>query len=104
MSFQFEGKQSNKRGCLLAHKRFHQLNQDRDMTNARFLEKFLTSVSVLEQYGEGVGRDEGAIEDEIKEAGYTIPVSDKETKTASDTSRDKFLAWHSCMHWTDTAA
>jgi hypothetical protein len=61
------------------------------MTNVHFLEKFLTSVSVLEQYGGGVGRDEGGIEDEIAEAGYTMPVSDKETKTASDTARDKFL-------------
>jgi hypothetical protein len=61
------------------------------MTNASFLEKFLTSVSVLEQYGGTLGRDEGGIEDEITEAGYTLPASDKETKNASDTARDKFL-------------
>jgi hypothetical protein len=46
LSFQFEGRLSKMRGRLLANKRFHQLNQDRD---TRFLEKFLTSVSVLEQ-------------------------------------------------------
>jgi hypothetical protein len=39
------------------------------MTNARFIEKFLTSVSVLEQYGGTLGRDEGGIEDKITEAG-----------------------------------
>jgi hypothetical protein len=61
------------------------------MTNARFLEKFLTSVSVLEQYGRTLGRNEGGIKDDITEAGYTLPASDKETKTASDTARDKFL-------------
>jgi hypothetical protein len=91
LSFQFEGQQSKKRGRLLAHRRFHQLVQDRYMTNARFLEKFLTSVSILEQYGGTLGRDEGGIEDEITEAGYTLPASDMETKTASDTARDKFL-------------
>jgi lipopolysaccharide biosynthesis protein len=91
LSFQFEGHQSKTRGRLLAHIRFHQLTQDRDMTNARFLEKFLTSVSVLEQYGGTLGRDEGGIEDDIAEAGYTMPASDKATQTASDTARDKFL-------------
>jgi hypothetical protein len=91
LSFQFEGQQSKTRGRLLAHRRFHQLVQYRDMTNARFLEKFLTSVSVLEQDGGTLGRDEGGIEDEITEAGYTLPTSDKETKTASDTATDKFL-------------
>jgi hypothetical protein len=35
--FQFEGQHSKTRGLLLAHKRFHQLNQTRDMTDARFL-------------------------------------------------------------------
>jgi hypothetical protein len=48
-------------------------------------------VSVLEQYGGTLGRDEGRIEDEITEAGYTLPAIDKETKSASDTARDKFL-------------
>jgi hypothetical protein len=91
LSFQFEGHQSNTRGRLLAHGRFHQLALDRDMTNARFLEKFLTSVSVLEQYGGTLGRDEGVIEDKIAEAGYTMPASDKDTQTASDTARDKLL-------------
>jgi hypothetical protein len=61
------------------------------MMNACFLENFLTSVSLLEQYGGAVVRNEGAIEDEITESGYTITVSDNETKTASDTARDKFL-------------
>jgi hypothetical protein len=91
LSFQFEGQQSKTRGRLLAHRQFHQLTQDREMTSARFLEKFLTSVSVLEQYGGTLSRDEGGIEDKIAETGYTMPVSDKETKTASDTARDKFL-------------
>jgi hypothetical protein len=91
LSFQVEGQKSKTRGRLLAHRRFHQLTQDRDMTNARFLEKFLTSVSVLEQYGGTLGRDEGGIEDDIAKGGYTMPASDKETQTASDTARDKFL-------------
>jgi hypothetical protein len=91
LSFQFEGQQSRTRGQLLPHRRFHQLFQDRDMTNARFLQKFLTSVSVLQQYRGTLGRDEGGIEDEITEAGYTLPASDNETKTASDTARYKFL-------------
>jgi hypothetical protein len=60
--------------------------------NARFLEKFLTAVSVLEQYRGTVGRDKGAVEDEIEVAGFTLPVSAAETKTASDVARNKFLA------------
>jgi hypothetical protein len=51
LSFQFEGQHSKTRGLVIAHKRFQYLNQTRDMTDARFLEKFLTSVVVLEQYG-----------------------------------------------------
>jgi hypothetical protein len=36
------------RGLVLAHKRFQYLNQTKDMTDACFLEKFLTYVAVLE--------------------------------------------------------
>jgi hypothetical protein len=92
LSYQFEGQQSKTRGWLLAHKRFHQLIQTREMTDDRFLEKFLTAVSVLEQYGGTIGRDEGTIEDEIEEADFTLSVSAAETKTASDVARNKFLA------------
>jgi hypothetical protein len=92
LSYQFEGQQSKTRGRLLAHKRFHQLLQTKEMTDARFLEKILTGVSVLEQYGGTIGRDEGAVEDEIVTAGYTKPASIAETTAASDTSRSKSLA------------
>jgi hypothetical protein len=66
--------------------------QTRDTTNAGFLEQFLTSVEVLEQYGGTIGKDEGAIEDEIVAAGYTAPASVAERETASNTAREKFLA------------
>jgi hypothetical protein len=62
LSFQFEGQQSNTRSLLFAQKNFQHLIQSRDTTNARFLEQFLTSVSVLEQYGGTIGKDEVAIE------------------------------------------
>jgi hypothetical protein len=48
LSFQFEGQQSKTRSLTLDHKRFQQLMQTKDTTNAGFLEQFLTSVSVLE--------------------------------------------------------
>jgi hypothetical protein len=85
LSFQFEGQQSKIRSLMLAHKRFQHLIQSRDTTNARFLEQLLTSVSVLEQYGGTIGRDEGAIEDEIEAAGYTVPESATKRETASNT-------------------
>jgi hypothetical protein len=66
--------------------------QTRDTTNAGFLEQFLTSVSVLEQYGGTIGKDEGAIEDGIVAAGYTAPASATERETSSNTMREKFLA------------
>jgi hypothetical protein len=62
------------------------------MTDARFLEKFLTAVSVLEQYGGTIERYEGAVEDDIEIAGFTRPKSAAETKAALDVARNKFLA------------
>jgi hypothetical protein len=62
------------------------------MADARFLEKFLTAVSVLEPYGGTIGRDEGAVEDEIEVEGFTLPASAAETKTALDVARNKFIA------------
>jgi hypothetical protein len=92
LSFQFEGQQSKTRGLVLAHKRFQYLNQMRNMTDACFLEKFLTCVAVLEQYGGTIGRYQGAVEDEIDAAGYTILATAEETKEASDVAMRKFLA------------
>jgi hypothetical protein len=92
LSFQFEGQQPKTRSLTLAQKRFQHLIQTRDTMNAGFLEQFLTSVSVLEQYGGTIGKDEGAIEDEIVAAGYTAPASATERETASNTAREKFLA------------
>jgi hypothetical protein len=92
LSFQFEGQQSKTRSLTLAHKRFQHLIQTRDTTNTGFLEQFLTSVSVLEQYGGTIGKDEGAIEDGIVAAGYTAPASATERETSSNTMREKFLA------------
>jgi TolA-binding protein len=92
LSFQLEGQQSKTRGLVLAHKRFQYLNQTRDINDACFLEKFLTCVAVLEQYGGTIGRDQGAVEDEIDAAGYTILANAEETKQVSDVARSKFLA------------
>jgi hypothetical protein len=92
LSFKFEGQQSKTRSLTLAHKRFQYLIQARDTTNAGLVETFITSVSVLEQYGGTIGKDEGAIEDEIVAAGYTAPASATEKETASNTAREKFLA------------
>jgi hypothetical protein len=61
------------------------------MTYARFLEKFVTCVAVLEQYRGSIGRDQGAVEDEIDAAVYTILATAEETKQASDVARNKFL-------------
>jgi hypothetical protein len=77
---------------VLANKRFQYLNQTRDMTDACFLEKFLTCVAVLEQYGGTIGRDQGSVEDEIDAAGYTILATAEKTKQASNVARSKFLA------------
>jgi hypothetical protein len=49
-------------------------------------------VSVQEQYGGTIWKDEGAIKDEIEAAGYTAPASATERETASNTAREKFLA------------
>jgi hypothetical protein len=92
LSFQFEGQQSKTRGLVLAHKRFQYLNQTKDMTDACFLKKLLPCVAVLEQYRGTIGRDQGAVEDEIEAAGYTILATAEETKQASDIARSKFLA------------
>jgi hypothetical protein len=92
LSFQFEGQQSKTRSLTLAHKRFQHLMQTRYTTNVGFLEQFLTSVSILDQYGGTIRKDEGAIEDEIVAAGYTAPASVAEREASSNTAREKFLA------------
>jgi hypothetical protein len=61
------------------------------MTDLHFLEKFLTTVSVLKQYGGTIGRDQGAVDGEIETAGYTLPASMAETKAAFDVERSKFM-------------
>jgi hypothetical protein len=54
--YHFEGYKCQPMGMYLVHTHFYNLSQSRDTTDAQFLEKFMTCVSVIEQYGGIIGR------------------------------------------------
>jgi hypothetical protein len=71
----------------LAYTCVYNLSQSRDTTNAQFLEKFMTCLSIIEPYGDSNGMDKGTVEDEVIMAVYAIPSSVGEKQTASDKVR-----------------
>jgi hypothetical protein len=53
LTYQFDGQTYQAMALHQANKQFYGLHQGRDMTNAQFLERFHTSVYIVEQYGGG---------------------------------------------------
>jgi hypothetical protein len=46
-------------------KSFFGMYQGRDTSDAHYLDKFMTHVSVVGQYGGGIGKYDGAIQDKL---------------------------------------
>jgi hypothetical protein len=69
LAYQFEGQKYYAMALHQAKKSFFCLYQGRDTSDAHYLDKFMTRVSVVEQYGGWIGKDDGAIQDELGWAG-----------------------------------
>jgi hypothetical protein len=68
--------------------------QGREMTNAHFLEKFNTNVSIVEKYGGDVGIDAAAINAELVEVGVVDVglATEVERLAAQAQAKEKYLA------------
>jgi hypothetical protein len=73
---------------------FYMLRQDRNTTNAQYLEKFQTNVAVVEQFGGNIGRSTGAVRTELELAGFAdqTTAGKKDKLAATQRAKDKYLA------------
>jgi hypothetical protein len=94
LTYHFEGQRYQAMALHGALTRFYTLRQDRNTTNAQFLEKFQTNVAVVEQFGGNIGRNTGAVRAELESAGFTdqttAGVEDK--LAATQRAKEKYLA------------
>jgi hypothetical protein len=72
----------------LVHTLVYGMYQGRNMTNAQYLEKFQIRVSVIKQYGGGIGSDKGSVKEDLVIEGITSP---EETDNSSARAKDKYL-------------
>jgi hypothetical protein len=94
LTYHFEGQRYQAMTLHGALTRFYTLRQDRNTTNAQYLEKFQTNVAVVEQFGGNIGRNTGAVRAELESAGFTdqttAGVDDK--LAATQRAKYKYLA------------
>jgi hypothetical protein len=94
LTYHFEGQRYQAMALHGALTRFYTLRQDRNITHAQYLEKFQTNVAVVEQFGDNIGRNTGAVRAELESAGFTdqttAGVEDK--LAATQRAKDKYLA------------
>jgi hypothetical protein len=74
--------------------RFYTLRQDRNTTNAQYLEKFQTNVAVVEQFGGNIGRNTGAVRAKLESASFTdqTTAGNEDKLAATQLAKDKYLA------------
>jgi hypothetical protein len=75
LNYQFEGQKYHAMALHQSKKSFFDLYQGRDTSEAHYLDKFITHVSMVEQYGSCIGKDDGAIQDELGWAGVTVTLT-----------------------------
>jgi hypothetical protein len=90
--YQFEGQKYHHIALFQSHKRFYDFHQSREMTNAAFFKKFMTGISVIEQYSGSIGWNSGAIKGEFVVSGVALPGTTTEKQKASTKAKDKFLS------------
>jgi hypothetical protein len=62
------------------------------MTNAAFLEKIMTGISVIKKYGGSIGWNKGAIKDKLVTTGVALPGSTTKKHKSSTKANGNFLA------------
>jgi hypothetical protein len=89
----FEGQIYQALALYGALTRFYMLRQDRNTTNAQYLQKFQTNVAVVEQFGGKIGRNTGAVraELELAEFAYHTTAENKDKLAATQRAKDKYL-------------
>jgi hypothetical protein len=94
LTYQFEGQRYHAMALRQAKKSCYTLHQGLDTNDTHYLDKFMTRVSVVEQYGGSIGKKNGAIRAELTLAG----IPDAATATpaqkidAAKAAKDKCLA------------
>jgi hypothetical protein len=93
VSYQFEGQKYEDEALYQAMKRFYLFNQNREMTNAKFLETFQTLVSVITECGGEIGHNPRGIIRALKEKGGGLAsATPKELDEAKATAKERYLA------------
>jgi hypothetical protein len=95
LTYQFDGQKYHSMALHQAKKRFYNLYQGREMTNAQFLDKFQTCVTIVDQFRvDNLGRDYTAVKNEIKAMGIldAATATTEQKIEASQIARDKHLA------------
>jgi hypothetical protein len=59
--YKFDGQRTHAMSLHLANKCSYSMYQGRDISNAHYLEKFSTSLAVVDQFGGELGVDSGAV-------------------------------------------
>jgi hypothetical protein len=93
LTYKFEGHNYHAMALHQVKKSFFGLYQGRDTSDTHYLDKFMTGVSVVEQYGGCIGKDDGAIQDKLSWAGVTATLTSGGTpEQLKDAAKDKCLA------------
>jgi hypothetical protein len=82
ITYRFEGKKYHAMALHQVKMSVFTLHQGRNTSDPHYLDKFMTRVSVVEQYGGNIGKDNGAIQTELDLTEFT--------NTATTTSAQKF--------------
>jgi hypothetical protein len=91
--YQFEGQKYEDEALHEAMKRFCLFNQNREMTNAKFLETFQTLVSVITECGGEIGHNPRGIIRALKEKGGGLAsATPKELDETKATAKEGYLA------------
>jgi hypothetical protein len=95
LTYQFDGKKYHAMALHQSKKSLFGPYQGRDTRNAHYLDKFTTLVAVVEKYGGCIGKDDGAIQDELGWAGVTVTLTSggtpEQLKDATKAAKDKCL-------------
>jgi hypothetical protein len=93
VSYQFEGQNYQDEALHQAMQRFYLFNQNKEMTNTKFLETFQTLVSVITECGGEIGHNPRGVLTELKEKGGGLAsATPKELDEAKATTNERYLA------------
>jgi hypothetical protein len=93
VSYQFEGQKYEDEALRQAMKRFYLFNQNKDMTNVKFLKTFQTLVSVITECGGEIGHNpRGILRALTEKGGGLASATPNELDEAKSTAKERYLA------------